>query len=36
LEAELRATRVTADVAAEMDRILRRLLTSCERVFVEP
>lgn len=36
LAAELRAARVTADVAAEMDRILRRLLTSFERVFVEP
>ena len=36
LTAELEAARVTADVAAEMDRILRRLLTSFERVFAEP
>jgi hypothetical protein len=36
LTAELKAAHVTADVAAEMDRILRRLLTSFERVFAEP
>jgi hypothetical protein len=36
LAAELKAARVTGDVAAEMDRILRRLLTSFERVFAEP
>ena len=36
LTAELRAAHVTAEVAAEMDRILRRLLTSFERVFAEP
>ena len=33
---ELREARVTADVAAEMGRILRRLLASFERVFAEP
>jgi hypothetical protein len=36
LNAEPKAAHVTADVAAEMDRILRRLLTSFERVFAEP
>jgi hypothetical protein len=36
LAAEMEAASVTADVAAEMDRILRRLLTSFERVFAEP
>jgi hypothetical protein len=36
LAAELREARVTAEVAAEMDRILQRLLTSFERVFAEP
>ena len=36
LTAELKAAHVTAEVAAEMDRILRRLLTSFERVFAEP
>jgi hypothetical protein len=36
LSAELREAGVTSEVAAEMDRILRRLLTSFERVFAEP
>ena len=36
LAAELREAGVTAEVAAEMDRILQRLLTSFERVFAEP
>ena len=36
LTAELREAGVTAEVAAEMDRILQRLLTSFERVFAEP
>jgi len=36
LGAELRGARVDAEVAAEMVRTLRRLLTSFERVFAEP
>jgi hypothetical protein len=36
LAAELREARVTAEVAGEMGRILRRLLASFERVFAEP
>jgi hypothetical protein len=36
LAAELREAAVTAEVAAEMERILQRLLTSFERVFAEP
>lgn len=36
LAAELREAGVAADVGAEMDRILRRLLISFERVLVEP
>ncbi len=36
LAADLREARVTAAVAAEMVRILRRLLASFERVFAEP
>jgi hypothetical protein len=32
----LRGARVDAEVAAEMVRTLRRLLTSFERVFAEP
>ena len=36
LLAELREAGVAAEVGAEMDRILRRLLTSVERIFAEP
>jgi hypothetical protein len=36
LLAELREAGVAAVVGAEMDRILRRLLTSVERIFAEP
>jgi hypothetical protein len=36
LAVELREAGVTVEVAAEMERILQRLLTSFERVFAEP
>jgi len=36
LAAELREAGVAADVGGEMDRILRRLLTSFERVLIDP
>jgi hypothetical protein len=36
LSAELREAGVAADVGAEMDRILCRLLISVERIFAEP
>ena len=35
LSAELLAAGIADDVGAEMDRILRRLLTSVERIFAE-
>jgi hypothetical protein len=35
LSAELREAGAAADVGAEMDRILRRLLPSVERIFAE-
>jgi hypothetical protein len=36
LAAELKSARVADEVGAEMNRILRRLLDSVERMFAEP